>query len=700
MAAKDQRRGFRGAGTVAILCVALLAAAGCNSGSRGGNTWLGGKAKAQFLPEGQFFVTGEMNTPRYYHTATTLDDGSVLILGGSEERLLSGLDSVEIFQPILVEEPKPESLQGAFLDTDFEGNPIHMNEGPRIYHTATRLVNGKVLILGGAPDALVGAGVSKVEIYDPLTRTFETLEKAMKDPRFRHTTIYLSSGKLALFGGQISVEETVIDPNYPVNDPRFMQQINTYPSTREIILFDPTLLDFEKALDFNGRQLELQSQRGRAGHGVVRIAGIDQELGGGVDVYVLAGGFQTLSPLFAPQTKLPRDGDLTNITALEFFHPGQRLVQRAQGAGLQFGRVNDPLVMNLGEFRSRNIDGEPGVSNCFIVMAGDDNDPFGSIDSIIEQEVFAASFTGQGPGDGIRFFRQQPNFGGMTAASMMVTVPQGFGYINSHVFNIERLFLWGDYLNVGDTQRAVMLDSPVTLDDGTVIPAGWVIEDAMVQLGVIEEPLPDVIPVDTEFKYEIGRSHAPGLVLPRLVSVRGRPAGITTPFIAGGVELYTCLAGQCYWFEEPVSGGSFFDPFFTLLNYNFQPDVHEGGWRIPTLLPYDTDMFLERGNVDFNPAGIVGCFLVTDGDVPANDWNGFAGLWPFPETQEAYELFAMEAPRAWFAMAVIGGVDGVLDTSDDRVLLAGGGGVDGLGKNGGMPIVPSAEIYVPPPARL
>ncbi|MBN1421259.1 MAG: hypothetical protein JXP34_20970, partial [Planctomycetes bacterium] len=458
---------------------------GCNTGGRGGESYLGGKAKAQYLPEGQFYITGEMTTPRYYHTATTLDDGTVLVLGGSEERLLSGLDSVEIYHPILIEEPRPESLQGAFIDTDFEGNPLHMNEGPRIYHTATRMVNGKVLVLGGAPDALVGDGVAKVEIYDPLTRTFETLENAMDDPRFRHTTTYLASGKLALFGGQISVEETVIDPNYPVNDPRFMQQINTYPSVREIIFFDPTVLDFEKPLDFNGKPLVLQSQRGRSSHALVRIAGIDGDLGGGVDVYVLAGGFQTLSPLFAPQTKLPRDGDLTNITALEFYHPGQRLVQRAQGAGLQYGRVNDPLAVNLGFYRATNMKGEPGVSNCFIVMAGDDNDPFGSIDSILEHEVFAATFTGQGPGDGIRFFRQQPDFGNLAAASLMPMVPQGFGYINSHVFNIERLFCWGDFLSLGDTQRAVyMVDMSM-----------WTIEDGMVAIGAVEEPLPDVIPV-------------------------------------------------------------------------------------------------------------------------------------------------------------------------------------------------------------
>jgi N-acetylneuraminic acid mutarotase len=76
---------------------------------------------------GTFTPTGSLNTARYYHTATLLNNGMVLIAGGE-----GGLSTAELYNP----------ATGTFTATG------SLNTG-RAYHTATLLSNGMVLIAGG-----------------------------------------------------------------------------------------------------------------------------------------------------------------------------------------------------------------------------------------------------------------------------------------------------------------------------------------------------------------------------------------------------------------------------------------------------------------------------------------------------------------------------------------------------------------------
>ena len=110
----------------------------------GGDSTLGGPIDSLstaelFDPATETFTpTGSMESARSGHTATLLQDGKVLVLGGtvyvsiSIGKSLQSLGTAEIFDPI----------SGTFSQTGSLGTA-------RTAHTATLLNNGKVLVTGG-----------------------------------------------------------------------------------------------------------------------------------------------------------------------------------------------------------------------------------------------------------------------------------------------------------------------------------------------------------------------------------------------------------------------------------------------------------------------------------------------------------------------------------------------------------------------
>lgn len=117
------------------------------------------------------------NDPRFWHTATVLANGSVLVSGGMDGR--SVLASAEMFDPV--------SLR-------FE--PVGPMTIARSGHSATPLDDGRVLIAGGWGHEPIAA----VEVYDPAKAEF-TRAGRMREARSGHGAALLADGRVLLVGG-------------------------------------------------------------------------------------------------------------------------------------------------------------------------------------------------------------------------------------------------------------------------------------------------------------------------------------------------------------------------------------------------------------------------------------------------------------------------------------------------------------------
>ncbi len=164
--------------TGTLLNNGLVLIAGGTTGSYGG----GFLAIAELYnpATGTFSYTGSLNTARYWHTGTLLNNGLVLIAGGVTFNN-SGIANAEMYNP----------ATGTFTPTG------SMNTA-RLAHTATLLNNGMVLIAGG--------GIASAELYNPATGTF-SYTGSMNAARFMHTATLLNNGMVLIAGGGIASAE-------------------------------------------------------------------------------------------------------------------------------------------------------------------------------------------------------------------------------------------------------------------------------------------------------------------------------------------------------------------------------------------------------------------------------------------------------------------------------------------------------------
>ena len=138
-----------------------------------------------------FTSTGSMLTTREGHTATLLKNGKVLVVGGMHWARacprgcglqLSALASAELYDP----------ATGTFT-------PTGKMSVPRVFHTATLLGNGKVLVAGG--DNRTSTIYATAELYDPATGIFSLIGNHMTTKRSAHAATRLGNGKVLIAGG-------------------------------------------------------------------------------------------------------------------------------------------------------------------------------------------------------------------------------------------------------------------------------------------------------------------------------------------------------------------------------------------------------------------------------------------------------------------------------------------------------------------
>ena len=132
-----------------------------------------------------FMRLGNLKTPRNGHTATRLQNGKVLIVGGRDGSF-SSVPTAELYDP----------ATGAFTLT---GQPITARDT----HAATLLPDGKVLITGGVRHtAFTSEGLTSAELYNPATGTF-TSTGSMNQGHLRHEATLLDSGLVLISGGRV-----------------------------------------------------------------------------------------------------------------------------------------------------------------------------------------------------------------------------------------------------------------------------------------------------------------------------------------------------------------------------------------------------------------------------------------------------------------------------------------------------------------
>lgn len=148
--------------------------------------------------ESSLVALSPMTVTRAAHTATSLSDGRIMIVGGFGTDTDSDPASTELFDP---------------ATGRFEAGP--RSTSPRYGHSATRLADGLVLIAGGfGPDGKV---LDTAEIFDPVAGTF-TATGRLRVARADHEAVLLDDGRLLLIGG--TADEFEVLASAETFDPR------------------------------------------------------------------------------------------------------------------------------------------------------------------------------------------------------------------------------------------------------------------------------------------------------------------------------------------------------------------------------------------------------------------------------------------------------------------------------------------------
>ena len=129
-------------------------------------------------------LAAPLGRARVFHTATTLADGTVLVVGGHG----ATSDLAEADTPATAERYDPATDRWAVLPGPHVG---------RVEHTATLLPDGRVLVVGGGGGDLAFAA----ERYDPAVGQWRATAPPPSVPLTRHAATLLADGTVLVTGG-------------------------------------------------------------------------------------------------------------------------------------------------------------------------------------------------------------------------------------------------------------------------------------------------------------------------------------------------------------------------------------------------------------------------------------------------------------------------------------------------------------------
>jgi Galactose oxidase, central domain len=221
----------------ALAAVAIVALAGCASGGPAPGSGSGGLPAGSALPG--WTTTGSMGTPRHGHTATLLQDGRVLVAGGgSGGETDAPTSSAETWDPAtgawsptgsmhsarsehsatLLQDGRVLVVGGWQADAELYDpasgtwTPTGSPGAPRRGYTATLLPDGRVLVAGGT-DPSSGIVLASTEIFDPATGQW-TASAPMGAARAGHAAALLPDGRVLIAGGMTN-QSGPTDPAIP-----------------------------------------------------------------------------------------------------------------------------------------------------------------------------------------------------------------------------------------------------------------------------------------------------------------------------------------------------------------------------------------------------------------------------------------------------------------------------------------------------
>ena len=153
---------------------------------------------------GVWETTGSLSVPRYDHTTTLLESGEVLAAAG---RRVAGAEPPTLLQSAELYNPRTETW-----------SPTGSLAEARWSHTATLLQDGTVLVAGGFGDPYAAGSntqpvLASAEIYDPDTGTWSPTG-SLNTRRALHTATLLVDGRVLVTGGRTCNEPPPVACNF------------------------------------------------------------------------------------------------------------------------------------------------------------------------------------------------------------------------------------------------------------------------------------------------------------------------------------------------------------------------------------------------------------------------------------------------------------------------------------------------------